>query len=131
MMLVKISLYCILKLNPTNIALLLQEATQNIKNSRITEQNLVLSLPFSLFTATWASCHLPLLQSFFISWTQYSANSKRHKWSIVSYIVSFSGLKMVSFKLSHLDIPAFIKNCAHSKFNLHTLFDVFNYRTSK
>ena len=40
---------------------------KNIENSRIIEQNLVLSLPFSLFTATYASFHLPQGQSFFIS----------------------------------------------------------------
>ena len=91
---------------------------KNIENSRITEQNLVLSLPFSLFTATCASCRLPQWQSFFISWTQYSAMFKCHKWSFVPYIVSYSALKMVFSKLSQLDITACIKNCVYNNFNL-------------
>ena len=40
---------------------------KNIKNSGIIEQNLVLSLPFFLFTATYVSCRLPQRQRFFIS----------------------------------------------------------------
>ena len=84
---------------------------KNIKNSQIIEQNLVLSLPFSLFTATYASCHLPQPQRFFISWTQYPANLKHDKWSFVLYIVLSSGLKMVFSKLSQLDITAYIKTC--------------------
>ena len=56
--------------------------------------------------------------SFFISWTQYSANVKRHKWSFVSCIVSFSGLKMVFSKLNQLDVIACIKNCVHNSFDL-------------
>ena len=40
---------------------------KNIKNSWIIEQNLVLSLPFALLTATCASCCLPQWQNFFIS----------------------------------------------------------------
>ena len=39
----------------------------NIDNSRIIEQNLFLPLPFSLFTATYASCYHPQQQSFLIS----------------------------------------------------------------
>ena len=84
---------------------------KNIKNSRITEQNLVLSFPFSLFTATCASCRLPQRQSFFISWTQYSANFKRHKWSFVPYVVSFSGLKLVFSMLSQYNWY----HCLHKK----------------
>ena len=95
---------------------------KNIENSRIIEQNLVLSLPFSLFTATCASCRLPQRQSFFISWVQYSSNCKRHKWSFVPYIVLFSGLKMVFSKLSQLDITACIKNCVYNNFNLRCYF---------
>ena len=53
---------------------------KNIKNWQIVEQNLVLSLPFSLFTMTCAPCQLPQWQSFFISWTQYSASFKHRKW---------------------------------------------------
>ena len=58
---------------------------KNIENSRIIEQNLVLSLPFSLFTAACASCHLPQWQNF-----------KHHKWSFVPYILSSSGWKWFS-----------------------------------
>ena len=83
---------------------------KNIENSRITEQNLVLSLPFSLFTATCASYRLPQRQSFFTSWTQYSTNFKHCEWSFVLYVVSFSGFKMSFSKLSQLDITACIKN---------------------
>ena len=38
---------------------------KNIENLGIIEQNLFLSLPFSLFTATYASCRLPQRQEFF------------------------------------------------------------------
>ena len=58
---------------------------KNIENSQIIEQNLVLSLPFSLFTAACASCCLPRWQNF-----------KRHKWSFVPYILFFSGWKWFS-----------------------------------
>ena len=91
---------------------------KNIGNSWIIEQNLVLSLPFPLFTATSASCCLPQQQSFLISWTQFSANFKHHRGSFVPYIVLFSGLKMVFSKLSQLDITACIKNCVYNNFNL-------------
>ena len=73
-------------------------------------------MPFSLFTATCTSCRLPQRQSFFISWTQYPA--KRHKWSFVSYIASFSGLKMVFSKLSQLDMTVCIKTVYYADFNL-------------
>ena len=92
---------------------------KNIENSQIIEQNLVLSLPFPLFTPTSASCRLPEWKSFFISWTQHSVNFNCHKWSFVPYIVLFSGLKMVFSKLSQLDITACIKNCVYNNFNLH------------
>ena len=95
---------------------------KNIKNSWIIEQNLVLSFPFSLFTATCASCRLLQLQNFFISWTKYFANFKSHKWSFVLYIVSFSGLKMVFIKFSQPHIIAFIKNCVYNNFNLSCHF---------
>ena len=76
-------------------------------------------MPFSLFTATCVSCRLPQRQSFFISWTQYSANLKCDKWSFVRYIVSFSGLKMVFSKLSQFDVTT---HCAYLNFNLHFYF---------
>ena len=92
---------------------------KNIENSRIIEQSFVLSLSCSLFTATYSSCRLHQQQSFFISWTQYPANFKRHKWSFVPYIVSFSGLEMIFFRLSQLDITACIKNCVYNNLNLY------------
>ena len=95
---------------------------KNIKNSRIIEQNLVLSFPFSRFTATYATCRLPQRQNFFISWTKYFANFKRHKWSFVLYIVSFSGLKMIFTKFSQLDTSACIKNCFYNNFNSRCYF---------
>ena len=91
---------------------------KNMKNSPFIGQNLVLSLPFYLFTTSCASCRLPQRQSFFIFWTQYSANFKRHKWSFVLLIVSFSGLKMIFPKFNQLDITACIKNCVYNNFNL-------------
>ena len=78
-------------------------------------------MPFSLFTATCASCCLSQWQSFFISWTQYSVNFTCHKWSFVPCKVLLSGLKMVFAKLSQLDVTACIKNCVYNNFNLHYL----------
>ena len=95
---------------------------KNIKNSQIIEQNLVLSFPFSLFTAACASCCLPHRQSFFISSTKYVANFKHRKWSFVLYIVLFSCLKMIFTKFSQLDIAACIKNCVYNNFNLRCYF---------
>ena len=91
---------------------------KNIKNSWIIQQSLVLSFHFSLFTATCASCCLPQRQNFFISWTKYFTNFKRHKWSFVLYIVSFSGFKMI-FTITQLEIIACIKNCVYNDLNLH------------
>ena len=95
---------------------------KNIKNSQIIEQNLVLSFPFSLFTAACASCCLPHRQNFFISSTKYVANFKHRKWSFVLYIVLFSCLKMIFTKFSQLDIAACIKNCVYNNFNLRCYF---------
>ena len=93
-----------------------------IKNSRIFERNLVSCFPLSLFTAICASCRLPHWQNVFISWTKYFANFKRHKWSFVLYIVSFSGLKMIFTKFSQLDITSCINNCVYHNFNLRCYF---------
>ena len=82
---------------------------KKISKLRIIEQNLVLFFPFSLFTATCASCCLPQRQCFLITWAQYSANFKRHKWSFMPYIVSYSRLKVVFSILRRLDITACIK----------------------
>ena len=95
---------------------------KNIKNSGNIEQNLVLSFPFSLFTATWGSCRFPPRQNFFISWTKYFVNFKCHKGSLVLCIVSFSGLKMIFSKFSQVVITACIKHCVYNKFNLHCYF---------
>ena len=95
---------------------------KNIKNSGNIEQNLVLSFPFSLFTATCGSCRFPPRQNFFISWTKYFVNFKCHKWSSVLYIVSFSGLKMIFNKFTQLDFTACIKNCVYNNFNLSCNF---------
>ena len=91
---------------------------KNIKTLGLLKKSLF-SLFFSLFTVICASCWLPQQRSFFISWKQYSVNFKRHKWSFVPYIVSFSGLKMVFSTLSQLDITASIKNCVYNNSNLH------------
>ena len=96
---------------------------KKIQNSQIIEQNLYLSLPFaSLFTATWASCRLPQRQSFFFSWTQYSTSFKPQKWSLLLYIVLFSGLKVIFSKLSQLYITACIKNCVYNNFDFCCYF---------
>ena len=73
---------------------------KNIENSQIIEQNVVISLCPSL-------CLLRLVLSL-PSWAAeifqfldtVPRKIKRHKWSFVKYIVSFSGLKMVFSKLS-------------------------------
>ena len=54
---------------------------KNIENSQILEQNLLISLPFSLFTMACASFSF-LAGEFF----QFF---KCHKWSFIKYIVSF------------------------------------------
>ena len=60
------------KLNPINIALLLQEATQQYWE-RIIEQNVVITM----FTATWASFAFLSSRVFSVSWTQYSAKIRQ------------------------------------------------------
>ena len=114
-----------IRLNPTNIALLWLEETIQ-KNPKLTDywtKSLSLfALRFSLFTATWASCHLPQRQSFFFSWTQYSTSFKPQKWSLLLYIVLFSSLKVIFSKLSQLDITACIKNCVYNNFDFCCYF---------
>ena len=99
---------------------------KNIKNSWIIEQNLVLSFPFSLITAT---CRLVLPAAFLNSKAEFINFSskvlrefKRHKWSFVLYIVLFSGLKIIFTKFSQLDITACIKSCVYNNFNLRCHF---------
>ena len=80
-----------------------------------------MAFPFSLFTVTYASCSLPQWQNFFISWRQYFASPKRHKWSFMLYIVLFSGLKMIFSRFSQLDINVCIKT-AYNNFNICCYF---------
>ena len=87
-----------IKLNYTNIALLLQEATQ--KYWKLRRKCCYLPLPFSLLTAACSSFAFLDGKVFFSSWTQYSLNCKCHKWLFVLYIVSFTGLKMAFSKSS-------------------------------
>ena len=65
---------------------------------------------------------LPQRQGVFSSWKQYSTNFKRHKWSFMPYIVSFSALKMA---LSKLSLAKYC--CLHKK---PYIFHVFNYYSS-
>ena len=86
-----------IKLNHTNIALLLQEATQ--KYRKLTDYRTkccYLSLLFSLLIATWAS--VAFLNGRVFSVLGHSL--ERCKWSFVLYIVSFSALKISFSKLS-------------------------------
>ena len=73
---------------------------KNIENSQIIEQNVVISLCPSLCllrlvlsVPSWAAEIFQFLDT-------VPRKIKRHKWSFVKYIVSFSGLKMVFSKLS-------------------------------
>ena len=111
----KVLLMKICKLQPPDLA---GKQHKNIETHRLLNK-VLFSLCPSLCFATSAPCCLLQWQSFFIYWTQYSANFKCHKWSFVLYIVSFSGLKMVFPKSSQLDITACIKNCVYNNFNLH------------
>ena len=99
---------------------------KNIKNSQIIEQNLVLSFPFSLITAT---CRFVLPVAFLNSTAEFInflskvlLEFKRHKWSFVLYIVLFSGLKIIFIKFSQLDITACIKSCVYNNFSLCCYF---------
>ena len=86
-----------IKLNHTNIALLLQEATQ--KYRKLTDYRTkccYLSLLFSLLIATCAS--FAFLNGRVFSVLGHSF--ERHKWSFVLYIVPFSALKISFSKLS-------------------------------
>ena len=109
-----------IKLNHTNIALLLQEATQ--KYQKLTDYRTkccYLSLLFSLLIATCAS--FAFLNGRVFSVLGHSF--ERHKWSFVLYIVSFSALKISFSKLSLAKY-----HCLHKK---PYIFHVFSYhRTS-
>ena len=92
---------------------------KNIENSRIIEQNVAISLLFSLLIATCAS--FAFLNGRVFSVLGHSF--ERHKWSFVLYIVSFSALKISFSKLSLAKY-----HCLHKKTNI---FYVFSYhRTS-
>ena len=71
---------------------------KNIENSRITEQNLVFSLPFSLSTTVCASHRLPQRQNF-----ETSQVIIRAVCTLVIWLI------MVFSKLRQLDITACIK----------------------
>ena len=73
---------------------------------------LSLSVPFSLLTVTCTSLAF-LNSSFFSSWTEYSTNFKCHMWSFMSYIVSFSDLKMAFSKLSMAKYHCLHKKTVH------------------
>ena len=104
------------KLNHTNVALLLQETTQKYRK----------------LTDYWTKCcYLSLLFSLLnydlhFLWTQYSTNFKRHNGSFVPYIVSFSGLKMAFSKLSLAKYHCLHKKSCWQQLQF-TLFHVFNY----
>ena len=110
----------LLKLDHTNIALLLQEATQ--KYRKLTDYRTkccYLSLLFSLLIATCTS--FAFLNGRVFSVLGHSL--KRHKWSFVLHIVSFSALKISFSKLSLAKY-----HCLHKK---PYIFHVFSYhRTS-
>ena len=92
---------------------------KNIENSWIIEQNVAISLLFSLLTATCA--YFTFLNSRVFSVLGHSF--ERHKWSFVLYIVSFSALKISFSKLSLAKY-----HCLHKK---PYIFHVFSYhRTS-
>ena len=76
------------------------EQDKNIENSQIFEQNVVISLCLSLCLLrlvlplpSWAAECFQFLDTVL-------REIKRHNWSLVKCIVSFSGLKMVFSKLS-------------------------------
>ena len=94
-----------IRLNPTNIALLLQGATQK----------------YWKLTNYWTKSCFLLLPS---STTQYSANFKFHKqWRLYSFIFWFENgfLQVKPARYHYLH-----KNCVYNDFTL--LFHVFNYR---
>ena len=92
---------------------------KNIENSWIIEQNVAISLLFSLLIATCAS--FAFLNGRVFSVLGHSF--ERHKWSFVLYIVSFSALKISFSKLSLAKY-----HCLHKK---PYIFHVFSYhRTS-
>ena len=87
-----------IKQNPTNIALLLQEATKKYRKLTVYWTKChYLVLSFSVFTANCASFAF-LYGSFFSSCTQYFANLCRILNVPSDYL--FSGLKMIFSKLS-------------------------------
>ena len=109
-----------IKLNDTNIALLLQEATW--KYRKLTDyktKDCYLSLLFSLLIATCAS--FAFLNSRVFSVLGHSL--ERHKWSFVLHIVSVFALKISFSKVSLAKY-----HCLHKN---PSIFHVFSYhRTS-
>ena len=88
---------------------------KNIENSWIIEQNVAISLLFSLLIATCAS--FAFLNGRVFSVLGHSL--ERHKWSFVLYIVSFSASKIFFSKLSLSKY-----HCLHKK---SYIFHVFSY----
>ena len=109
-----------IKLNDTNIALLLQEATQ--KYRKLTDyktKDCYLSLLFSVLIATCA--YFAFLNGRVFSVLGHSL--ERHKRSFVLYIVSFFALKIFFSKVSLAKY-----HCLHKN---PSIFHVFSYhRTS-
>ena len=91
-----------IKVNLLNIALL-QEATQKYQKHTDYWTKCCFLSPLLSVYCDLCFLHLPQWQSFFSSWTQYSTKLcrilKSHKWSLVPYIILFSGLKIVFSKL--------------------------------
>ena len=87
----------IIKMNHTNIGLLLKETTQ--KYRKLTDHSTkccYLSLLFSLLIATCASFAFLNGRVFLVLGHSF----EHHKWSFMLYIVSFSALKISFSKLS-------------------------------
>ena len=97
---------------------------KNIENSQIIEKNVVISLCPSLCLLRLALNLSSQKSGFFQrqdSWTQYSVNFKRRKWSIVPYIV----LKMGFSKLSLAKYHCLHKNRTFYVSCLQLLLNVF------
>ena len=62
--------------------------------------------------------------------SKITSNFKCQKWSFVSYIVSFSGLKMVFCKLSLARYHCFHKKWVYNGFKLSYFISSIMYRTS-
>ena len=105
---------------------------KNIENSQIIKQNLVIALPFSLFTVACTSFIFLVAEFFqFLNTVlcKITQNFKSNNWSFVKYIVLFFGLKMVFSKLSLANITSCINSHVYSNFNLCYFMSSTKYRT--